>query len=363
VKQEPSPITAEEILNELLASNRHYIHQPLSFAFVDCVYVLLTHCFQHFDYCPIILITSPLEGCGKTRKLDWFERYVNKPEATGNATQSSLFRIADARKPTFLIDEFDSQHPESRAAIANILNNGFQRGKKVSRTDQGGNGGFETKSFDVFGPKIVACISADKFSAATTSRAINHRMQRNPSELKMAKLGKLDGTELQNKCQQWVSENQERIEQHVEAGVYIPQNLSDRQGDAWEALIILSTFASKVWEERICNAALELHDSCKADTISSHEQILIHCRELFLDKELERISSEDLADYLNNQNDWQESHYHSLNTHKLANLLRDFGICPEVIHFREKGGKKLRGYYAHSFEKAFKAYLPPLPSD
>jgi len=355
-------VAAAKILNDLLDSNRRYIHQPLSFAYVDSVYVMLTHCFEFFDYCPILLITSPLEGCGKTRKLDWFERYCNKPESTGNTTQSSLFRIADAHRPTFLIDEFDTQNPESQAAIMNILNNGFQRGKKVSRTDRGGNGAFEPRSFEVYGPKILACISADNFSAATTSRAINHRMQRKPADVMMPKLGKLNGADLKRECQLWVQDNKERMEKHVEAGVYIPEKLSDRQGDAWEPLIILSTFAGPVWENRICNAALELHNSCKADTISSHEQILLHCRDLLIERELERISSEDLALYLNNQNDWQEGYNQNLTKHKLANLLRDFGIIPEVIHFAEKG-KKYRGYYAQSFEAAFSAYLPPLPPE
>ena len=356
------PVELQAILDELVASNRRYIYQPESWAYVDAMYVLLTYCYVHFEYCPIILITSPLYGCGKTRKLDWYEVYCNNPEMLGNTTQSYLFRTAEVRHPTFLIDEFDSQPMESRLAIMNVLNNGYQRGKPVARTDQAGTG-LAPKTFDTYGPKVVACINADKFNATTTSRSINFRMQRKPRSITVERLRKLDGTELKRKCLRWCEDNEDRIKQLATTRIKLPDEMSDRQQDTWEALATLSTFAGSTWENRIWNAALELHNSCKDDTISWGERLLLDLREYFEEMGKDRYSSEELITHLNNNAGWGDYAYNKgISKHKLSNLLRDFDIHPEVIHFPEKG-EKLRGYYASGFDKVFRRYLEPLDPD
>jgi len=358
-------VELKEILADLLECNQRHVYQEENGMFVDAMYVVLTYTFEAFDFCPIVYITSPVSGCGKSTNLDWFEKYCNRPVMAGNITSSPLFRLMDAEKPTMLIDEFDSiSDPETKKAIMNILNNGFQKGKRVFRSDRGDNGGHSPTSFDPYGPKVVACIGASQFSAASSSRSIHKRMQKRPKgQGRPPRVSKIDSKELKSKCQRWAMDNKELIEKKVTAGLYVPDKLSDREADVWEGLFILSTFAGEDWETRIYNAAHALSGSCKEDTISLQEQILQHCQDYILTERTERISSEDLVEYINCQNDWKENCYHTLTKTKLATLLRDFGVSPMPIHFSEKAGKKLRGYYAYTFEKAFKAYLPPLPSD
>ena len=362
LKSWDQPVELQSILDELAQSSRRYIHQPESWAYVDAVYMVLTYCYDLFEYCPIILVTSPLHSCGKTRKLDWYEVYCKNPETVGNATQSYLFRTAEARHPCFLIDEFDSQPMESRSAIMNVLNNGFQRGKRVARTDQVGSG-LEPKTFDPYGPKVVACINADKFPAATTSRAINFRMQRKPRNVRVERLRKLDGTEIKRKCLRWREDNEEDIKKLASLGVSLPDELSDRQQDAWEALAALSALADRTWQERIWSASIELHNSCKDDTISNGERLLLDLREYIAEMPKDRYRSEEIVTHLNNNAGWGDYAYNrGISKRKLANLLRDFDIHPETIHFPEKG-KKLKGYYASGFDTAFKRYLDPLAPD
>ena len=72
----PEPVELKDILAELLVCNQRHIYQKEEYMFVDAMIVVLTYTFQHFEFCPILYITSPVPGCGKTTNLDWFKKYV-----------------------------------------------------------------------------------------------------------------------------------------------------------------------------------------------------------------------------------------------------------------------------------------------
>ena len=86
-------------------------------------------------------------------------------------------------------------------------------------------------------------------------------------------------------------------------------------------------------------------------------------REYIAEMGKDRYRSEEIVTHLNNNAGWGDYAYNrGISKRKLANLLRDFDIYPETIHFPEKG-KKLKGYYASGFDTAFKRYLDPLALD
>lgn len=357
----PESVELKDILADLLACNQRHIYQKEDYMFVDVMYVVMTYTYQHFEFCPILYITSPVPGCGKTTSLDWFKKYCKQPRLSGNISASSLFRTVDEEKPTMLIDELDTINDEMRREIGNLLNNGYQKeGGGVMRVENTDNGGREPKSFDVYGPKIVSCIGAGSFSDATASRSIHKRMGRRPKDRgRPFRISRIDSADVCRKLFRWAKDNKEMIEKRCCMDLPIPEKLTDREADMWEGLFILSKFAGQVWEERMYNAAIALTGSCKDDTVSMQELILQHCQNYILFKKKERITSEDFANYINRQSDWKEYPSQNLTPHKLASLLRDFGVFPKVIHFPEKGGKKYRGYEASSFEDAFQSYLSP----
>ena len=335
--------------------------------FIDAMMVVLTYTWQHFEFCPILYITSPVKECGKSTNLDWFKKYVCRPRMSGNITASSLFRTVEEQKPTMMIDELDSIDDEMRRALSNLLNNGYQKSDDghVMRVESTENGGHVPKSFDVYGPKIVSCIGANVFSDATASRAIHKRLGRKPKgKGRPPRIIHIDSTDLRRKLLRWASDNSKLIEKKISMDLPIPEKLTDREANIWEGLFILSTFAGPIWEQRIYNAAIALSGSCKDDTVCMQELVLQHCQNYLLYKKLEKITSSELVNYINQQNDWKEYPNQNLTPHKLASMLRDFGVFPEVIHFPEREGKKFRGYYAHTFDDAFKSYLsPPDPSE
>lgn len=357
----PEEVSLGDILNELFACNKRHIHQREEYRFLDCMYVPLTYVYDAFEFCGIISITSPVSGCGKTTNLDWFAKYCNNPCLSGNITASSLFRIVDAEKPTMLIDEFDSIYDEMRREISNLLNNGYQKGRGIMRVEANDNGGREPKIFDAFGPKIVSGIGADIFSGATASRSFHKRLTKRPlTEPRPPRVTKIDPTVMKRKLIRWANDNKATIEKKAQSGLHIPEDLGDREADIWEPLFILSTLAGKVWEERMYKISVMLSNSAKDDTTSIPELILSHCKDYLSDTKKERVSSVELVGYINKQTDWKEYTNQSISAHKLASKLRDFGIFPETIHFPNHN-KKLKGYYASSFEEAFRSYLPPTP--
>jgi hypothetical protein len=94
-------------------------------------------------------------GSGKSRLLHTVGSLAYKPIfMAGATTVSPIFRILDESKGTLVLDEADFGQSDMTSDIVKVLNTGYQRGTPVLRSE--GKGTFEIKTFEVFGPKIVA---------------------------------------------------------------------------------------------------------------------------------------------------------------------------------------------------------------
>jgi len=76
--------------------------------------------------------------------------------AGGAASSSAIFRIIAAWKGTLVIDEADFKDSEMQADIMKILNQGYEQGDYVLRSEKGGaDDNFAVQGFDVYGPKVL----------------------------------------------------------------------------------------------------------------------------------------------------------------------------------------------------------------
>jgi hypothetical protein len=89
---------------------------------------------------------------------------------------------------------------------------------------------------------------------------------------------------------------------------------------------------------------------------STRAQLLADIRAAFEEKKVDRLSSEDLTNYLIDLDGrWADWKGKPLSKAVLARLLSPFGILSGTIRL---GGQTAKGYYHLSFKDAFERYLP-----
>ena len=143
---------------DLLQEIQAFIHKRLdispAFERIATQYVLLTWIFDRLNELPYLRARGDY-GSGKSRFLQVIGSLCYRPIFTAGATTTSpIFRILDQVRGTLILDEADFNFSDSKHDLVKILNTGFQKGTAVLRSE--GKGIFEVRSYDVFGPKLVA---------------------------------------------------------------------------------------------------------------------------------------------------------------------------------------------------------------
>ena len=135
-----------------------FIHKYLDvsepFELLATYYVFMTWVYDSFSELPYLRAIGDY-GSGKTRFLQTIGSLCYKPMFAGGATTvSPIFRIIEDFNGTLILDEADYKSSSATQDITKILNNGFARGFPVLRSE--GKRSYAVKSFNVFGPKIIA---------------------------------------------------------------------------------------------------------------------------------------------------------------------------------------------------------------
>ncbi len=144
------------------------------------MWTMLSYGYLAWDAVPYLYIGGPLQS-GKTRVFDILSRLVFRPLSSSNMTGAALFRTLHSRGGVLLLDEAErlknTQDPAA-SEILSMLLAGYKKGGTATRLEPVGDSGFKTVSFDVFGPKALACIAG--LPPALASRAIPVTMFRSP---------------------------------------------------------------------------------------------------------------------------------------------------------------------------------------
>jgi putative DNA primase/helicase len=139
----------------------------------------------------------------------------------------------------------------------------------------------------------------------------------------------------------------------------MPAGLHDRAADNWEPLLAIADLAGGPWPEQARAAAVGLSGGQDDDTDNIRVLLLADIREVFADRGVDRISSEDLTLALVGleERPWAEySHGKPLTQAKLARLLRPFGVVSGSVRLPD--GRTPKGYVLERFTDAFARYLP-----
>lgn len=347
----PDPVGGAELLDELCAAARRYVSLPAGAAEAIALWCLHAHAHDAAEVSPILGLTSPILGCGKTTLMTLLAGMVPRPLPASNITAAAVFRAVEKYRPSLMIDEADT-FLRDNDELRGVLNSGHARaGAYVVRT---GGDTHEPAVFHTWAPKAIALIG--RLPATLASRSIHIELKRlAPDEqvepLRLHKLGDL--LHLRRKAARWAADHLEELREHDPD---MPPELKGRAADNWRSLLSIADIAGGEWPQLARQAAVAL----SADTSEQTAGIMVleDLRKLFEERG-DRLPTADILETLNAMEDrpWPEwNRGRELSPSGLARLLLPFGIRPRTI--RPGGGSTPKGYLKEQFEDAFVRYLP-----
>lgn len=349
-----TPVDGAALLDEISATLRRFVVMSPEAADGVSLWTVHAHGIQAADYSPILTISSPVKGCGKTTlQQRLLRRLVPRAVPSCNMSAASLFRLIEATSGTVLFDEFDSLNPEAKEALRNLINAGVGRDDAyVYRVD--GDKKRELRRFAVFGPKSIALNG--RLPETLEDRSIVVRLERKTKEEHVERLRRRRADEvltpLQRKAARWTQDHHEEIR---ETEPEIPSSLNDRAADLWEPLLAIADVAGGEWPGRARRAALFL-SSGSPEERGLKEQLISDSVGVFHAKEATRLSSAELVSGLVEMEGrpWAEWYKgRPMTTNGLAKQLKGFGIRPKSIR---EGEKVVRGYELADFSNAVSRY-------
>jgi hypothetical protein len=381
----PDPVDGAGLLTDLAATIGAYVVMDARQRDATALWAVFAHAHDFRDYAALLVVTSPMKRCGKTRLQETLAHLVPRPQPMSGVTAALLPRLIERRRPTLLIDEFDAMmrgDKDMAEMLRGLLNSSFNRaGAGVLKLVPIPGGDWQERRFSLWAPGSISGIG--KPPDTVEDRAINIRILRKLTGEKVKRLRGKDGEELDllaRKIARWVADN-EQVLRAIEPGTL--EGLNDRQQDAWEALFAIAEVAGGNWSDRAHTAARAL---CGVDNAEAQEDdvrllLLADIRDCFAksfpdghpDHQAARIGRPDDGPRLTTSqllaglhaleerpwSVWGRAKKPMTDMH-LAAQLRPYGV--RSANIRTSNNPQLsgvaKGYYLRSFEDAFTRYLP-----
>jgi len=320
------------------------------------LWTLFTHAHDAFEISPILALTSPDKGCGKSTALALLSALVPRPLTSANITPSAVFRVTDYYRPCLLLDEADTFLSDSEG-LRGILNSGHMRSQAYVTRVAGDD--LQVRMFSTWTPKAIALIGQLPPTLADRSVTIRMRRRARGEVIERLQLHRLNDMEdLRSMAARWASDHLEDLRFF---DPQIPDCITrDRARDNWRPLLAIADLIGQDWPRRARESASRLHASTVEDN-SYGITLLEDIRTLFRTRSGPTLGSEVILAQLHRMEErpWPEWRERTpLSARQLAMLLQPFGINP--IKWKQEGVTH-RGYLRDSFNDAFSRYLPPEP--
>lgn len=338
----PEPVEGETLLGEIECLLARYVSMPPEEMKLVALWALYTYLYEKSFWTPYLLVTSPVEECGKSTLRRVLQAICHKAKGTSNITAAALFRRVDADAPTLLIDEWDSTSQEAREAIHGILNSGAAKDGCVDRCDGDEH---ESREFATFCPKAIIGIGDTMdLPNATLSRCISIRLHRARPEERLERFRGLDGTPIRRKCLRWAKDHYAPLSEDP----VFPEGMGARERDIWAPLLAIADEVGGAWPAAIRSAALA--KCVREERAQGKAELLLGAiRQTFEESPADRMPSKKLLEV-------ERVRAYARDEKALARLLKLFGIHPKTIRV---GDDTPKGYMRGDFEEAWSRYLPP----
>jgi hypothetical protein len=354
-------IDGAALLDSVYAFLGRFVAYPTKHAHVaHALWIAHTHAMDAWESTPRIAFLSPEPGSGKTRALEITETLVPRPVETVNATSAYIFRkVSDPDgMPTLLWDEIDTlfgPKAKDNEDIRGLLNAGHRRGAMAGRCVVRGKI-IETEELPAY--CAVALAGLGSVPDTILSRSVVVKMRRRaPTETVepyRRRIHAPHGGALRDSIATWALAAIARL---TDAMPEMPAGIQDRDADVWEALLAIADMVGGDWPECARVAAVALVADSKAGTPSLGVRLLADLRTTFGDEPV--LSTEHILATLREMDEapWADMKGTPINSRRLANLLRPYGVQSKNIRL---GISTPKGYTAEDLHDPWERYLPRL---
>jgi hypothetical protein len=357
----PERVDGHALLHDLTMAIRKYVVCSYASQVAIALWVIFTYTFETAYIAPMLLITSPEKGCGKSNLMTVLRWLVSRPMLASNFTGAVIYRIIEHYSPTLLIDEADTfLRRNTNPELVGILNSGHtQSGAFVWRT---ASQTYTPQRFTTWSPKAIAGIGS--MPETIEHRSISIRLRRALRSESVTNLREYrvqqEFESLRRKCLRWANDHMHQVR---DSDPEMPSGLDFRPEDNWRPLVAIADLCGNDWGAVAREAALTLSGGIKDATKSIRVELLEDIREILKQWGDRDIPSEELTKALVALEDrpWGEfDQGRPLSTAKLAKMLRYYSkpdttpLAPVAFWHH---GRTLRGYHLHDFDDAFARYL------
>jgi hypothetical protein len=371
------PANGAVVLDAVRAYLKRFVSYPSEHALVaHTLWCAHTHMLEAFDTTARLAFLSAEPESGKTRGLEASEPLCSRAIFTVNSSSNYLYRRAadEAGPPTVLFDEIDcifGPKAKEHEDIRGFINSGHRKGATFGRCRAHGS---VVVTEDAPCYAAVAMAGLGWLPDTLLSRSVIIRMRRRLKTEKVEPFrtrtsipeGKAIGAQLAA----WAKSVFDAAVAHGPK-VAMPEGVEDRQGDAWETLLVVADLAGGEWPQLAREAAVHLVRVSRETPVSLSLRLLGDMRAVFF-KRLAAVAvatpkglpTRIIVDELFSLEDtpWQTINKgDGLTSNQIANYVRDYGVNPNHLRPDPDDAKnKPRGYLLRELADAWRRYLPPL---
>lgn len=151
---------------ELYNAIHEYISKFIKFpepAYLNFIvlWVIGTYCYRIFRYYPYVWLNAE-KGSGKSLLMAVLKPIAFNAELITNPTEAVIFRDVSNNGITMFVDEVEQLRKQNKdvfSSLISLLNVGFEKSGSVKRIEGNGKGGFESKAYNAYSPKMFAGIN------------------------------------------------------------------------------------------------------------------------------------------------------------------------------------------------------------
>ena len=359
----PDDLTLAEALDLARAKLTRYVVFPYpEAADAATLYAAATHTVTSLEFAARLVVKSPVKRCGKSRLLDVLAQLVRRPLLTSDISAAALVRSIDpGDPPTLMLDEADAtfgalKGDEKAEHLRGILNAGFSRDRPYRRWDVTTRG---VEDCPTFAMAVLAGIGS--LPDTIEDRAVIIELRRKSPSERVAKYRvRRDKAGVAKAGVQLADALGPYADAIGDAEPDMPEGLSDRAEDVWEAMIAIADLAGGDWPGRARKAAVGLSGSGSAADGTLGERLLADLRDVFGDADT--MHGESILKGLHKISEapWNDYFGRELNARDLAKLLRPYGVRSLDV---KVDGVTRRGYRREHLHDPWTRYLSPPPGE
>jgi len=366
VPEDAEPVDGAGLLDAISEFLARFVAYPSDHARVaHTLWIAHTWLMDCWDSTPRIAFLSPEPGSGKTRALEVTEPLVPNPIHSVNVTSAYLFRRIAEVRPTLLYDEIDTvfgPKAKENEDIRGVINSGHRNGAVAGRCVVKGKR-IETEDLPSY--CAVAMAGLNDLPDTIMDRSIVVRMQRrSPTELVepwRPRVNEPQAAPLRDQLAKWATQVEPAA-----AGFWpdIPDEVTDRAADCWEALLAVADLAGGDWPDKARVAAVADVADSRDKELSLGVMLLRDIKAIFANRDTVALVTVELLTDLKGipESPWKYmgKDQNGLTPRGLGTLLGKYGIKAKNIRTM---GAVLKGYERAQFADAWQRYPAPTDAD